>query len=89
MIHKDTLNDMKAWPDKLKRLIARRYKIDLNNSKTGFKGEPLSTIDEYHEDILGFAFTVFQSQQVEINRLKSASSNFLTAFSELQEAVKQ
>lgn len=44
-------------------------------------------MDEHHEEILDFAHTVYVAQQVKVDRIESASSNFLAAFSELQEVV--
>lgn len=88
-LHKDKLADMQRYPDKLKRLIKRRFKIDLDNNKTGLDGRPLKNMSEHDEEIIDFSFTVFNAQQLRINELKSASLQFLTSFTELQKATQE
>ncbi len=81
------IQDMQAYPEKLKRLIKRRFKIDLNDAKTGMNGKHLKTMSDTEEELISFAHTVFVAQQAEINTLKNATSQFLNAFSELKDVV--
>lgn len=86
-LDRNRVKDLQAYPVKLKRLIKRRFKIDLDDSKTGLGGAPLRNMSEQDEEIIEFSLTVFNAQQLKINELKSASSQFLTSFTELQKAV--
>ncbi|NQZ49653.1 MAG: hypothetical protein HRT95_05540 [Moritella sp.] len=81
------INLLQKYPDKLKRLLKRSLKIDLDNKKSGFRGEPLKLIDESTLELIEFSRVVFTSQQVKIDELKQASSQFLTSFTELQQAI--
>jgi len=81
------VNQLQRYPDKLKRLLKRSLKIDLDNKINGFRGEPLKLIDESTLELIEFSRVVFTSQQVKIDELKQTSSQFLTSFTELQQAI--
>jgi len=88
-LDRNQVKDFQAYPAMLKRLIKRRFKIDLDDTKFGLRGAPLKNMSEHDEEVIVFSLTVFNAQQSKINNLKSASSQFLISFKELQEAVSE
>lgn len=82
-ITKEDLKDLRNFPESLIKIIKRNLKIDINDIKTGFRGEHLLSMDDNTLQSLHFSHTVFKSQQKVIDDFKDNTSTLLQSVENL------